>query len=187
MVEPSETLPRSGTLRNGTLLRRKTWGRPIGGSGYSSWPTPAKSDTDAASSVRPLQKAQVGLPNAVKLWPTATARDHKSGKASEATHAKNARPLSEAVDKWATPGAGSLNSLRGKGQPPEVRKTAGHQVNLQDQVATAPGMLNPRWVETLMGFPIGWTQLDGPPLRESPSTSGNHPEPARAIEAAPAS
>ncbi len=33
----------------------------------------------------------------VKLWPTPTARDWRSGKASPATHARNARPLNEKV------------------------------------------------------------------------------------------
>lgn len=31
------------------------------------------------------------------LWPTPTARDHRSGLASEATHERNSRPLNEQV------------------------------------------------------------------------------------------
>jgi hypothetical protein len=32
----------------------------------------------------------------------------------------------------------------------------GHSVSLHDQIG---GSLNPTWVEWLMGFPIGWTDL----------------------------
>jgi hypothetical protein len=52
--------------------------------------------------------------------PTPTARDWRSGKASEATMQRNSRPLSEKVG----------------------------------------GLLNPQWVEWLMGWPIGQTDLE---------------------------
>lgn len=55
------------------------------------------------------------------LWPTATRRDYRSGKAGAGTRARNARPLSE--------------------------------------VAAPTGYLNPAWVERLMGFPEGYTEL----------------------------
>lgn len=53
------------------------------------------------------------------LWPTPTARDWRSGKASKATMDRNSRPLSEQIG----------------------------------------GQLNPNWVEWLMGWPPGWTDL----------------------------
>ena len=82
-------------------------------------------------------KIEAGLP-----WATPTARDHRSGRASEATRDRNSRPLSEHVET---------------GTPSEV------------------GSLNPAWVETLMGFPVGWTLTDGPQGAESPSTHGSRP------------
>jgi hypothetical protein len=48
------------------------------------------------------KKTQLSLQQAVRLWPTPTARDWRSGKASEMTHQKNSRPLSEEI-------GGSLN------------------------------------------------------------------------------
>ena len=60
-----------------------------------------------------------GLATAVLKCATPTARDWRSGKASQATHDKNSRPLSEQIG----------------------------------------GSLNPTWVEWLMGWPIGWTDL----------------------------
>ena len=61
---------------------------------------------------------QVAHPNL--MWSTPTARDWRSGKASEKTLAKNTRPLSEQTG----------------------------------------GQLNPTWVEWLMGYPKGWTDLN---------------------------
>lgn len=63
------------------------------------------------------------------------------------------------------------NALRGQGQDPMKRAAQGHQVNLQDQMViygrpdpvnnsmlgSRRGLLNPPWVEALMGLPIGWT------------------------------
>ena len=60
-----------------------------------------------------------GLATAVLKVATPTARDWRSGKASQATHDKNSRPLSEQIG----------------------------------------GSLNPTWVEWLMGWPLGWTDL----------------------------
>ena len=60
------------------------------------------------------------------LWPTPTARDWKSGRSSDELFNRNARPLSEHVERGAESG----------------------------------GRLNPTWVEWLMGFPLGWTDLD---------------------------
>ena len=60
-----------------------------------------------------------GLATAVAKFATPLARDWRSGKASQATHDRNSRPLSEQIG----------------------------------------GSLNPTWVEWLMGWPIGWTDL----------------------------
>ena len=47
----------------------------------------------------------------------------------------------------------------------EMKLKEGLPVSLNDQVAhlsdsTASGSLNPEWIEWLMGFPIGWTDLE---------------------------
>lgn len=67
-------------------------------------PTPTSMDSVGARNrtsgrSNPESKHHDGmtLNDFVRLYPTPTARDYRSGKASEATHARNSRPLSEAV------------------------------------------------------------------------------------------
>lgn len=84
-------------------------------------------------------------------WPTPTARDWKSGKASESTHAHNSRPLNEVVEhqRWATP------TVRGNTNYKGCSPTSGD--GLQTQVG---GLLSPEWVSLLMGWPQHWTSLN---------------------------
>ena len=148
--------PRSGMTANGLCWELPMSGHRISATGSGLWPTPMAADS-RGSSGRPAPGKQVQLVDAVR-WPTPTvcgnynrkgasassgdglatavtklatptARDWRSGKASEATHAKNSRPLSEQIG----------------------------------------GSLNPTWVEWLMGWPLGWTDLK--PLETDKSRS----------------
>ena len=172
----SETWPRSGMMRSGIAFRLPTLVPLTDGIASGSWPTPTAVDnrnrgswfspsvqrrvaagkqvslsqvihrwptprscsamgaTFTADAIReaPLRFRNLETAVALSPWPTPTARDWKSGKASDATHDRNSRPLSEAVG----------------------------------------GSLNPTWVEWLMGFPLGWTDLkpsETPSSRKSPS------------------
>lgn len=128
----SLTLPKWGSMRHGVLFRRQTPVLHISENGSGYWPTPLTTGLDGGSNSRkaakdrgmwPTPRASDGekgsrtregalkelargkncdLPMAAMLWATPTARDWKSGKASEATMARNSRPLSEQV-------GGSLN------------------------------------------------------------------------------
>ena len=90
-------------------------------------------------------------------WPTPAARDYKG--ANSLHHVtvggggrKHMDQLSNAV-KYATPQSRDWRSPAGKldrwNNPDRSR-------NLNDQIG---GQLNPNWVEWLMGWPIGWTDL----------------------------
>lgn len=65
------------------------------------------------------------------------------------------------MDAWPTPGAQDHKS--GKGFDPTGR---GHTPQLRH---IFNGVLNPRWVETLMGFPVGWGVPGGESLAGDPS------------------
>jgi hypothetical protein len=72
------------------------------------------------------------------------------------------------VKLWPTPVA---RDYKGGRKPETLAKAGRKETNsLPD---AAKGSLNPEWVETLMGFPIGWTATDGPPLLEKNNTTGS--------------
>ena len=118
------------------------------------WPTPSSQDATHGGPNSRYGSGSPHLPAAVML-PTPSARDWRSGKASQETHDRNARPLNEVVDRlmW-TPSAmsghqsGTMQEWGGRGNP--TRGTA-----------AGSGQLNPTWVEGLMGFPHGWTDIAG--------------------------
>ncbi len=63
--------------------------------------------------------------------------------------------LENQIRAWTTPMAGDESEAMGR-RPSRVltNRTTEH---LHRQVNTDSGKLNPRWVETLMGLPLGWT------------------------------
>jgi len=110
-----------------------------------------------------LSKAEANTPSG--NWPTPTCADAftdklKSDQQKEGPmHSVN---LSQAVQIWRTPTVGMLNADRAKDPEYHARKVAkGQTITLADEVKTAEGggSLNPDWVEWLMGWPIGWTDL----------------------------
>jgi hypothetical protein len=83
------------------------------------------------------------------FWPTPTVKgDHNRKGAS----AKSGDGLATAVKKWPTPQARDWKGSLGKG----CQERGGHQSSLPAEVG---GSLNPTWVEWLMGWPLGWTDL----------------------------
>jgi DNA (cytosine-5)-methyltransferase 1 len=99
-------------------------------------------------------------------WPTPLTQDSKHAAATEwelgrppqrdLLHVRVARR-----QMWPTPQA-SDDRDRGNLSTPAIQRRAakGKQLNLSMVVSQGSGSLNPTWVEWLMGFPIGWTDLD---------------------------
>ena len=133
-----------------------------------SWATWKNPGTPAGRSwwvlglpVRPINGSAFG-------WlPTVTARDWRSGKASEATYERNSRPLSEVIGRdWlptlqardGTPrGAQAkryLNPERSNDLPDAI---AWH---LEQDTGDGKGPLSPCFCEWMMGYPEGWTDVD---------------------------
>jgi hypothetical protein len=114
---------------------------------------------------RTPQDPQVGLADQVRAqWATPQAHDAQGPKTPEQIAAMRAKGhgvknLNEMVS-WATPQAKDHKS--GHRDPTIVQSK---QLNVEVE-ARATGKLNPRWVETLMGLPIGWTM----PSCTSPQT-----------------
>ena len=64
---------------------------------------------------------------------------------------------------WRTPDAHCYRGASSK-ERYEMKLKKGLPISLNDQVAhvdcTGSGSLNPEWIEWLMGYPIGWTDLE---------------------------
>ena len=100
------------------------------------WPTPDAGlygGTNMGGAAGRVGAGRPALSKLAQLWPTPSARDHRSTCASEETHDRNARPLSEVV-----------------GLQAQAMKPDGDD-------GSKPVVLNPEFVETMMGLPTGWS------------------------------
>lgn len=91
------------------------------------------------------------------LWPTPAARDYKGSNSMEhltreSGNGNHRDQLAKAVKFWPTPVASDANGTHGGNMHGSLRTA----VSLSGE----RGLLNPTWVEWLMGFPIGWTELN---------------------------
>tara|TARA_R100001509_G_scaffold158629_1_gene124062 strand:+ start:437 stop:799 length:363 start_codon:yes stop_codon:yes gene_type:complete len=98
-------------------------------------------------------------------WPTPTAHISKEG-GYPAEYTRKTMTLTATAHlanrgMWPTPNA-SDNRDRGNLSTPSIqrRKEKGKQLNLSMVVSQQSGSLNPVWVEWLMGFPTGHTDLN---------------------------
>ena len=78
-------------------------------------------------------------------------------------------PLTAQVKVWPTPAAST-----GTGGPHGLDGGSGARSMLPTEMKNSSGSLNPRWVETLMGVPVGWTMATcSDPLAIGPMNSGS--------------
>ena len=86
-------------------------------------------------------------------------------------------------EMWATPSEHDYRvPYRKDSQAMKVRRRNGRGAKsdpLNDQVGEP---LNADWVEQLIGYPTGWTNLDSPPDRGLTSTNGKRLVPCRASQ-----
>ena len=124
------------------------------------WPTPRAEDAESCGNHPGRQDS---LNATARIWPTPQAHD-----AHPTRNVPNGNGLETEAKRWRTPTA----AIRRGPVDPEARKARGHMINLQDQAVLGFGrqdrtktgaeskrVLNPRFVEWLMGFPFGWTEL----------------------------
>jgi hypothetical protein len=150
------------------------------GQAVQMWPTPTASDWKG----RGPNSKQQGLPEIVKtrenLWPTPTAvtrpmegnvRAYRAKiEAGEMTETEAEAILGKSVweaqgkipEMWPTPTHGKLAG--GSGAFQQIQdKYENNEITLEEKKAMQAGnggRLNPTWVEWLMGFPLGWTDLE---------------------------
>ena len=123
-----------------------------------------------------------------KMWPTPDASSRGPRAADlvlnqsqvERRGSKQARgmDLQTAVKMWPTPTTQEIEhpnmELSKTGRRLTKDKKNSHSLNLADSVKMAghkDGQLNPAWVEWLMGFPTGWTDLNPSEMPSSRKSS----------------
>jgi hypothetical protein len=189
LAEFSETWPRSGMTRNGTAYQLAPLVRLTGGTVSGLLPTPAETEYGsnqggAAGRVGPVRYS-LGTMARKGMRPTPTTVDHRDLSLEAADKARkkgqqvrlagqvrwptptvngnyNRKGLSKdsgdglhtAVNRqWPTPLARDSRSLKGAQRSPNAQ-------GAEPLVVQVGGALNPTWVEWLMGFPEGWTDLN---------------------------
>ena len=119
------------------------------------WATPQASDPEHSGPNQRSSSGRPALPAQAMQW--ATPRSGKTTDENPETWAKRQEkgdvatmPLTAQVKCWGTPTARDHKS--GRGNEEREYKELTPMVE-----RTQSGKLNPRWVETLMGLPVGWT------------------------------
>ena len=87
------------------------------------------------------------------LWPTPTVCGNYNRKGASATSGDG---LATAVKNWPTP---TVNDSKNSTLPESQRERDGLAGSLMRLGEISGGQLNPMWVEWLMGWPLGWTDL----------------------------
>ena len=131
----SETWPRWGMMRGGECSERRTPGHLTAGTGSGLGPTPVASDSEFAGNfkIRPegakYPASAHGLRTVIYEW-------------------RNGAPWKPPTEKFPTP---TVQDAANNGGPSQSER------NTPPLNAIVGGLLNPDWVEWLMGWPVGWT------------------------------
>lgn len=160
------TWPKSGSMLNGVCSKRLQLVQAITeiGSFYSpivpkegvTFPTPSVMDSSQdGTMVRKVAKESlarggwrgISLPLCVKLFPTPTLAESKNSP-YQTSNGKRYPTLLGHVQMFPTPDAN-----------PDKYRLKGNSQASKSLNALHGGKLNPQWVEWLMGWPIGWTDL----------------------------
>ena len=168
--EFSQTWPKSGMMRNGKCYRRQMSAHPTYVNASSSphmteFPTPAaarygSSGNEGGGNTLSAHRPSLETMASKNLWPTPTRHlDSMYVDNSPNSDKRHSRGLASEVEhRWPTP---TTRDYKGVG--PNGRWRDGKlQLDTLDravQNTDGIGQLNPTWVEWLMGFPLGWTDL----------------------------
>ena len=139
----SERWPRSGMMQNGIAYQLQPLVRLTDETEYGLWPTPTTDGFAAEGQVKGIIRMTQNLDMAIQM----TGRQKRTKKL------------------WRTPNSGlaklSYTENCGKYYEKRIARKNG-QIDLAMQIyqSEGNGRLNPAWVEWLMGFPLGHTDLE---------------------------
>lgn len=182
----SDSLPKSGLMRNGMLYRLGTLmdyqpERRTVGSESGLWPTPQANKRDASPRWMKTRKdglsMEPNLAGMAKLWPTPTSTDAvKRGNVSPRPGAMGLTETMMNPEYWPTPAATDHKGAGKNGTPRDRLDYAAERGATKSKTYEVPkteGQLNPAWVCWLMGLPLDYLDLDG---YQNPELEGLPPE-----------
>ena len=140
-----DRLPKSGMMRNGRIYEQKTWVLRTKGKEYGLWPTPSASQARSEGMIKQMRaKVDAGELSRVE---------------AEAMIAGSMEPAR--MNKWPTPAASMWKGTGPQGSQSQQYDNRTSRLKGQDRLYEngATGQLNPQWVDWLMGYPAGWTDL----------------------------
>jgi hypothetical protein len=164
LEEFSETWPQWGLMRDGECWEQQTLAQTIRGigsglspNGVDTFHTPNTIGLDGGSNSRKALKSKM------EMYPTPVTIDAGTGRFNTSIGSDNKRPTLAMMAKknlWPTPvtrdykDVGTKEAMTrqlNKRQTPGLALVVGAGIG---------GKLNPTWVEWLMGWPLGWTDLN---------------------------
>jgi hypothetical protein len=171
--ECSVTWPRSGMTADGQCWELPMSGRRTDVRDSGLWLTPTVEDAGRMGSAADWEKytkngqtSGARLRNqvqaSVQMWPTPTVCGNYNRKGASPTSGNG---LATAVKMWPTP---TCQDAKNNGAPPQMER------NSKPLNAEVGGSLNPTWVEWLMGWPLGWTDLRPLETDKSPCAPQKH-------------
>jgi hypothetical protein len=136
-----QNLPVSGMTQSGVLYQQQAWELRTYENELSLWPTPT-------AVTRPME-------GNVRLYRAKIQAGEMTEAEADAMLGKSVRHPQGKLQTWPTPVASDAYTHALKSS--QQKEGSRHSVNLPSAVG---GQLNPAWVEWLMGFPLGWTDLE---------------------------
>ena len=145
-TKSSHSWPKQGSMRSGRAFERRTSVPHIAASGCSFWPTPTASSYGTSQNGSNSTRPSAGTPGLARLgswWPTPCASDARDSarhttRVDAASHAGTA--LTDKIRRYCSRHARTMGK-HGRG-------------------GRGKAMLNPAFVERLLGLPEGYTLVD---------------------------
>jgi DNA (cytosine-5)-methyltransferase 1 len=136
----------SARVKSGPLIK---------GNGCSSWATPEAANQVGYQVSKGKKFPRLG--SQVTNWPTPRASNPGSR-----PNGKGGKILAEEAKNWVTPNARDWKDTPGqsKKRPDGTSRLDQLPRQVFNSTSGSNHVLNPNWVEQLMGLPVGWTDLD---------------------------
>lgn len=124
------------------------------------WPTPKANDAEKRGNFD-VTNPRNGLPAAVRAWQTPTVSLGTKGGRVTPRKSWEGGTLIEAVSArtFPTPTASQHKRWSKNHNRADSDDRIDYTIEREAHEAGTPGRLNPTWVEWLMGWPLGWTDL----------------------------